>query len=317
MAVGAERLARSAASSSSETREQAAQRMGQALKDAEVATRQANALREQTQHFLMFDPTDPDDTRAEPSEPELEIQYLKDPFSATGSRQNPPHGSIFGATPFKRLAPPPQRALTDAVDLPPAEEGSEGWSLSVAPPWTRPRMSIFDPLDAKAVKQPAALLLGPSAVKNPAASSSAPSAAASFPGTLSRNLRKVQHDYIRSGKSEAPPQSTPTARKEQRDKISHINEELERMQQLLMSDDRSPETLLDEMLKLEMKKKQMLKDQKAANPKPGKTKRRLVGKQRVSPTGRGLIHVPDPVLPHNDVGNDPYLIKSQHNNISA
>ena len=30
---------------------------------------------------------------------------------------------------------------------------------------------------------------------------------------------------------------------------------------------------------------------------------------------RGLIHVPDPVLPHNDVGNDPYLIKSQHNNI--
>ena len=27
------------------------------------------------------------------------------------------------------------------------------------------------------------------------------------------------------------------------------------------------------------------------------------------------IHVPDPVLPHNDVSNDPYLIKSQHNSI--
>ena len=31
--------------------------------------------------------------------------------------------------------------------------------------------------------------------------------------------------------------------------------------------------------------------------------------------GRGRIHVPDPVLPHNDVANDPYLIKSHHNNI--
>ena len=30
---------------------------------------------------------------------------------------------------------------------------------------------------------------------------------------------------------------------------------------------------------------------------------------------RGRIHVPDPVLPHNDVSNDPYLIKSQHNSI--
>ena len=27
------------------------------------------------------------------------------------------------------------------------------------------------------------------------------------------------------------------------------------------------------------------------------------------------IHVPDPVLPHNDVSNDPYLIKSHHNSI--
>jgi len=32
-------------------------------------------------------------------------------------------------------------------------------------------------------------------------------------------------------------------------------------------------------------------------------------------SGRGRIHVPDPVLPHNDVSNDPYLIKSQHNSI--
>ena len=31
--------------------------------------------------------------------------------------------------------------------------------------------------------------------------------------------------------------------------------------------------------------------------------------------GRGRIHVPSPVLPYNDVGNDPYLNKSQHNNI--
>ena len=30
--------------------------------------------------------------------------------------------------------------------------------------------------------------------------------------------------------------------------------------------------------------------------------------------GRGRIHVPSPVLPYNDVGNDPYLNKSQHNN---
>ena len=30
--------------------------------------------------------------------------------------------------------------------------------------------------------------------------------------------------------------------------------------------------------------------------------------------GRGRIHVPDPVMAYNDVGNDPYLIKSQHNN---
>ena len=33
------------------------------------------------------------------------------------------------------------------------------------------------------------------------------------------------------------------------------------------------------------------------------------------PSGRGRIHVPKPVLPYNDVGNDPYLHKSQHNNI--
>ena len=32
------------------------------------------------------------------------------------------------------------------------------------------------------------------------------------------------------------------------------------------------------------------------------------------PTGRGRIGVPSPVLPYNDVGNDPYLNKSQHNN---
>ena len=32
------------------------------------------------------------------------------------------------------------------------------------------------------------------------------------------------------------------------------------------------------------------------------------------PSGRGRIHVPSPVLPYNDVGNDPYLNKSQHNN---
>ena len=37
--------------------------------------------------------------------------------------------------------------------------------------------------------------------------------------------------------------------------------------------------------------------------------------QHEEESGRGRIHVPDPVLPHNDVANDPYLIKSQHNSI--
>jgi hypothetical protein len=58
------------------------------------------------------------------------------------------------------------------------------------------------------------------------------------------------------------------------------------------------------------------KSKSMAKPPEGKYKR-YVQRGVDTEMGRGLIHVPDPVLPHNDVGNDPYLIKSQHNNISA
>jgi hypothetical protein len=51
-----------------------------------------------------------------------------------------------------------------------------------------------------------------------------------------------------------------------------------------------------------------------AKPPDGKFKR-YVQHGVDTAYGRGLIHVPDPVLPHNDVSNDPYLIKSQHNSI--
>ena len=77
------------------------------------------------------------------------------------------------------------------------------------------------------------------------------------------------------------------------------------------------------MLKLEKAKVKLLKDQK--QPKAAKSKsmakppegkfRRYIQRGVDTAYGRGLIHVPDPVLPHNDVSNDPYLIKSQHNSI--
>jgi 3-dehydroquinate dehydratase len=38
-------------------------------------------------------------------------------------------------------------------------------------------------------------------------------------------------------------------------------------------------------------------------------------KKNMSPAMKPRIGVPDPVLPHNDVSNDPYLIKSHHNSI--
>ena len=187
------------------------------------------------------------------------------------------------------------------------------------PPEVRQRISLFDtPFNpAEVIKPWSSSSSGQSGTipkftpQPPASSSSSgPLPAATFPGTLSKHIRQIKNDYIRSDKVKPTPK-TPLERKEQRDRLSHVESEYERMEKMLMSNPRSAESLLESMMKLEREKQQILQDQK-----PGKTKRhRLRGKQHVPQTGRGLIHVPDPVLPHNDVSNDPYLIKSQHNSI--
>jgi hypothetical protein len=58
--------------------------------------------------------------------------------------------------------------------------------------------------------------------------------------------------------------------------------------------------------------KQAEEDRKAKALELAQRKRRFFVGEGM---GRGRIHVPDPVLPHNDVSNDPYLIKSKHNSI--
>jgi hypothetical protein len=75
IALGAERVARSAASSSNKTREQAAQKMGQALKNVKEASSKALALRQNAEHFLLYDPDNPDDSDNpdNPDEGELHI----------------------------------------------------------------------------------------------------------------------------------------------------------------------------------------------------------------------------------------------------
>ena len=73
-------------------------------------------------------------------------------------------------------------------------------------------------------------------------------------------------------------------------------EELQRLQ----DDPRSAEEILGEMLR--------------GNTQRRRREARGSGLTNIPEQTRGRIHVPNPVLPHNDVANDPYLIKSQHNN---
>ena len=265
MALSVERVARSAASSSSKTREQAAQRLGLALTTAEEASKQAEELRERTEYYLMYEEDNPHDQ-------ELRIEYLGDKFNATGARQNPAAPTIWGATPFERVAPPPQLALTDTARLPPAEEGSEGWTRSVVPRWRKQRIDIFGtPFNPAEVKQPRVM-----------------------------PQEQQGEEMLPGARSKAHTKSMTRAFEKQRKPMSA-----------------AVKTALEKPgipAKKQIEQLKTARSKSMAKPPDGKFKRYV---QRGVDTayGRGLIHVPDPVLPHNDVANDPYLIKSQHNSI--
>jgi hypothetical protein len=127
-----------------------------------------------------------------------------------------------------------------------------------------------------------------------------PPAAASAPQSLSSE--GPFHDQRHPLRRAEPELEQPAQLRPRKSRWDKTPTEEQHLAHLIEQDSRSPEVILQNP--------QLLRTLHS------EAKRRAnAGYPLVRGSGRGRIHVPDPVLPHNDVANDPYLIKSHHNNI--
>ena len=106
------------------------------------------------------------------------------------------------------------------------------------------------------------------------------------------------HDPRHLLRSPEPELEQPT--RQRKSKWDKTPTEEQHLAHLIEQDSRSPEVILQNAQLLRTLQREAKRKANAGYP--------LV-------RGRGRIGVPDPVMPYNDVGNDPYLNKSHHNNI--